>query len=91
LTAIASISDIRKQTGTNKKNNKPWTKYVVKSGEGAEYGTFDEKVANTVKEARDAGLKVEITYKSGQYGNDIESVKKMEPTDADLRQPGQEG
>jgi hypothetical protein len=89
LTAIISIADIRKQTGTNKKTNKPWTKYIVKSGEGAEYGTFDEKIANTVKEARDAGIQIEITYKTGQYGNDVEDVKKNEP--GPERESGQEG
>lgn len=91
LTVSIGIADIRKQTGTNAKTKKPWTKYVVKSGDGVEYGTFDEKIANVVKDARDAGLKVEVTYKIGQYGNDIETIKKMEPTDADLRTPGQEG
>jgi len=92
LTAVISIADIRKQTGTNTKTKKPWTKYIVKSNEGVEYGTFDEKIANVVKDSRDAGLKVEITYKTGQYGNDIEAIKKMEPTDADLtREPGEEG
>lgn len=92
LTATVEIADIRKQTGTNKTTKKPWTKFVVKASDGKEYGTFSESIAGTAKEARDAGLKIEITYKTNQYGNDIEAVKKVEPTDADMsREPGSEG
>jgi hypothetical protein len=88
LTTTISISDIRKQTGTNAKTKKQWTKFVVKSPEGVEFGTFSETVANTVKEARDAGIQIEITYKTNQYGNDIEAVKKIEGPE---REAGQEG
>lgn len=91
LTAAVEIADIRKQTGTNKTTKKTWTKYIVKASDGKEYGTFSETIATTAKEARDAGLKIEITYKTNQYGNDIEAVKKCEPTDADMREPGAEG
>lgn len=83
------ISDIRKKTG--EKNGKPWTAYTIKNG-NAEYKTFSETIANTAKEAMNAGLKVEIVYKKTTYGNDIESLKKLEPTEAELkREPGQEG
>jgi hypothetical protein len=88
LTAIISIADVRKQTGVNAKTKKPWTKFIIKNSEGTEYGTFSESLANTAKEARDAGLKIEVTYKAGQYGNDIEAIKKIE---APERDPGQEG
>lgn len=84
-TTTISIADIRKQTGTNKKTGKAWMKFIVKSSDGVEYGTFSESIAGTAKEARDAGLEIEVTYKAGQYGNDIEAIKKMEPSADDLR------
>jgi len=89
ITSVISIADIRKQTGTNAKTKKAWTKYVIRDSDGVEYGTFSESHANVAKDARDCGLKAEITYKDGQYGKDVESIKKVEPTDADLgRDPG---
>ena len=88
LTVTTGVADIRKQTGTNAKTKKVWTKYVIKDGDGKEYGTFSETIANTAKEAQGAGLQIEVTYIATQYGNDIESIKKVEPAD---RQPGEEG
>lgn len=72
----AGVSDIRKKTG--EKNGKPWTSYIVKCGE-AEYKTFSESNAKIAKEAAEAGLMVEINYTVGKFGNDIESIKKVEP------------
>jgi hypothetical protein len=84
----ASVSDVRKTTGTNAKTKKPWTKFVIKCGE-IEYGTFSESNAKIAKDALEAGLQVEIGYTTGQFGNDIESIKKCEP--ATERSPGEEG
>lgn len=87
-TATIGIADIRKQTGTNAKTKKPWTKFIVKGSDGVEYGTFSETTANGIKDARDAGLQIELTFVAGQYGNDIESFKKIEVPE---REAGQEG
>lgn len=87
-TVTIGVADIRKQTGTNKTTKKPWTKFVIKDGEGKEYGTFSETTAKTAKEAQEAGLQIEISYTTGQFGNDIESIKKCEPV---AREAGQEG
>jgi len=84
-TITSGVSDVRKKTG--EKNGKAWTAYTVVCGE-LEYKTFSETIAKTAKEARDAGLQVELTFKKSQYGNDIEAIKKIEPAE---RQPGQEG
>lgn len=89
LTARVHVSDVRKATGTTKAG-KPWTSFTVKNG-NAEYKTFSESIAKIAKEAMEAGLDVDITYKTGQYGNDIESLVKVEPTAAETRDPGQEG
>lgn len=87
LTSTIGIVDIRKQTGVNAKTKKPWTKFVIKGSDEKEYGTFNETIANDAKEAQGAGLQIEVTYKTGNFGNDIESIKKCEPT----REAGQEG
>ena len=86
-TITCGVSDVRKTSGVNKKTNKPWTQYIIKTGDG-EYKTFSESNAKIAKEALDAGLQIEIGYVAGQYGNDIESIKKIE---APEREPGQEG
>lgn len=88
-TARVHVSDVRKSTGTTKAG-KAWTSYTIKNG-NAEYKTFSESLAKTAKEAMETGLDVDITFKVGQYGNDIESLVKVEPTAEELRQPGEEG
>lgn len=82
------VSDVRKTSGVNAKTKKEWTKYIVKCGD-VEYGTFSESNAKIAKDAMDAGLKVEISYIAGPFGNDIESIIKCEP--GTERQPGEEG
>jgi hypothetical protein len=81
-TVIITVTDVRMKTG--EKNGKKWTSYTVKNG-GSEYKTFSETFAKLAKEAMTDKVQVEITYKAGQYGNDIESLKKVE------REPGEEG
>jgi hypothetical protein len=87
-TARVHISDVRMKTG--EKNGKKWTAYTVKNG-NAEYKTFSESIAKVAKESMDAGLEVDITYKAGTYGNDIEAICKVEPTAEEMREPGVEG
>lgn len=75
-TVIVGVSDVRKKTG--QKNGKEWTAYTIICN-GIEYKTFSETIAKTAKEARDAGLQIEITFKKSQYGNNIETIRKIEP------------
>jgi hypothetical protein len=88
-TARVHVSDVRKSSGKTKAG-KGWTAYTVKNG-NAEYKTFSESLAKIAKDAMEAGLDVDITFKVGQYGNDIESLCKVEPTAAETREPGSEG
>jgi hypothetical protein len=78
------VSDVRKKTG--EKYGKTWTQYLIKCGD-VEYKTFSETTATIAKEAKEAGLQIEITFVAGKFGNDIESIKKIEPE----REAGQEG
>jgi hypothetical protein len=45
---------------------------------GTAYNTFHDNIKTTAEEAQAAGLKVKITYKTGQYGHDIETLEKIE-------------
>lgn len=69
---ITTIKDIRKQTGTNKKTGKAWTKYIIKTDD-AEYGTFSETSAQFAKDSIGV-CPVKIVYKATQYGNDLEAI-----------------
>ena len=69
-----TVEDVRKQTGTNKKTNKPWTKFIIKAG-GVEYSTFSETFAETAKKHKEGGLISEITFKTGQYGAEMENIE----------------
>lgn len=81
-------TDVRQSSGKNKSTGKPWTKYAIKDSEAA-YNTFSESFATTAKEAKEAGRMVKIKFKTGQYGNDIESVEFSETIPE--RKPGDEG
>lgn len=82
---IAGVSDVRKKSG--EKNGKTWTQYIIKCGD-AEYKTFSETNAKTAKEAMEAGLQIELGFVTDKWGNNIESIKKIEPPE---RTPGEEG
>lgn len=83
-------ADIRKQTGKNQKTGKDWTKFIIKSPAETEYVTFSESFANIAKEGKDAGRKIEVTFKAGQYGNDVSNVRFADEGPQD-REPGAEG
>jgi len=85
-TVTVSVSDVRAAT-FKKKDGGTGEKYVVKNG-NASYDTFSKSFATVAKEAKEAGLKVEITYTENQWGKNIESLKKIE---APERDPGAEG
>jgi hypothetical protein len=71
------VTDVRMKTGKNKAG-KDYKQYTIYAG-GGEYKTFSESNAKIAKEAKEAAMKVEITYKAGQYGNDIEAICITEP------------
>ena len=63
--------DVTKKTGGTA--TKPWTKYIIKGPDGV-YNTFSETFAKSAMDAKNSGLLIGVTYKTGQYGNDIENV-----------------
>lgn len=86
-TITSGVSDVRKTSGVNEKTKKSWTQYIIKCGD-AEYKTFSETNAKTAKEAMEAGLQIELGFVTDKWGNNIESIKKIEPPE---REVGQEG
>lgn len=87
--AVFIPSDIRKQTGKNQKTGKDWTKYIIKSSGGAEYVTFSESFAKLAKEGKDAGRAIEITFKSGKFGDDVSNVRFADDGPQE-REPGED-
>ncbi len=85
-TVTVDVSDVR-MASFKKKDGSQGEKYIIKNG-NATYDTFSKSFATVAKEAKEAGLKVEITYTENQWGKNIESLKKIE---APERDPGAEG
>jgi hypothetical protein len=85
-TVTVDVSDVR-MAAFKKKDGSQGEKYIIKNG-NATYDTFSKSFATVAKEAKEAGLKVEITYTENQWGKNIESLKKIE---APERDPGAEG
>jgi len=76
-TEIIDVIDIRKKEGINKKTNKPYTQYLIKSNDKT-FQTFSETFAKFAKDCKELGEKVIITYKKNIYGYEIENITKME-------------
>lgn len=74
---ITGIKEITQKVGKDSAGHEFHRFKIV--GEVSEYFTFDKKIAELVKTARDAGLKVSIKYSVGEYGNKIEDVNLVEP------------
>ena len=85
-TVTVDVSDVR-MAAFKKKDGSQGEKYIIKNG-NATYDTFSKSFATVAKEAKEAGIKVEITYTENQWGKNIESLKKIE---APERDPGAEG
>jgi len=90
ITEVITVVDIRKKQG--EKNGKPWTQYLIKSGDQT-FQTFNEKFALFAKTAKEFDRKIIITYKSDKFGNTIENIvdakeqapaSSNEPTPEDL-------
>jgi hypothetical protein len=78
FTTIQNILDVTYKEGTDKKTGKPWTKYTITDGQKAIYSTFDKKLATIAKEAKESGVRAELGYEKGKYGNDLKTVELVE-------------
>jgi hypothetical protein len=66
------VTDVIKKEG-KKKDGTPYTKYTIKTNQG-DYNTFSETFSKLAIDAKAAGAPVIVTFKTGQYGNDLESI-----------------
>jgi len=86
----AFITDIRQQTKKN--DGTPMKSPLFKiNAEGTEYKTFDAKIAEFAKKAKEETKKVKISFITGKYGNNIDTITLAEPEEPGEKQPGQEG
>ena len=86
----AFITDIRQQTKKN--DGTPMKSPLFKiNAEGTEYKTFDTKIAEFAKKAKEETKKVKISFITGKYGNNIDTITLAELKEPGERQSGQEG
>lgn len=77
---ITGIAGITSTNGVNKKTNKKYTLHKILGEGNIAYQTFDEQLKTLAKSAQEAGLKCEIAYTIGKYGNSITAIQILEPT-----------
>lgn len=75
---VGIVTDVKMKTGTNTKTKKQWTQYIIYACD-YEFHTFSESNAKIAKAAKEAAMKVEIVYKEGQFGKDLEGISILEP------------
>lgn len=81
-TVSINIASIVPKEG-QKSNGQKFTLYTITDDKGATFRTFDKKIADSATEARDNGVGVKITYKKGQYGNDVMALEHDVPPAAE--------
>ena len=65
------VEEIRTKSGTGKKG--AWKKWAI-TVNGTGYNTFSETIAENASNAKGAGHVVEIEFKDGKYGAEIETL-----------------
>ena len=74
LHVTQNIAAVTIRPYTDKKTGKPRERYIITDGNKAVYATFDKKIAEAAKRAWEAGIRAELGYTIGKYGNDLETV-----------------
>jgi hypothetical protein len=70
---MTKIDRVTIETGTNEKTKTDWTKYIVHSVGGTEYGTFSETFAEQAKSIQGSDIEALIGYTiHDKFGNTIE-------------------
>ena len=86
---VAAIDHITTKSGGTKE--KPWTRYTIILANGFVGSTFDKKIAEAAKTAKEMEMEVTIQHKpTEKYGNEIVSLLPQLPTEQGTRQPGDE-
>jgi len=60
---------------TSETNGKPWTKVSCQDAEGVWYTTFDDKIADDLKAAKEDGNPAILRYEANERGNKIVKVE----------------
>lgn len=72
---VKVLGIVKKQAGNG-------FKFVVTGDDQKTYATFKEPIAQKAKDAHEAGVPIAITFKRGQYGNDIVELAEAVPEPA---------
>ena len=76
--AVVGIVSVTQKQG--EKDGKPWTKYHIKASDGGDWTTFDKKIAEAAKKAKEEDYGVILTTETkGKYTNIVGIEKMTEP------------
>ena len=76
---MIGIKEVTIKTG-KKKDGSEWTKYHIKDTIGGDWTTFDKKIAEEAKKAKESGYGVVIkTETKGEYVNIVSMTPMLEP------------
>ncbi len=87
-TIQTDVINITMKDGVNEKTKKSYTLYTITGhidDKETQFKTFSKTFAEEAKKLKGTPGLVEITYKTSQYGNDIENLKIVEPDDTDAQ------
>lgn len=76
--AVQSVNFIPQKVleskGKNKKTGKDYTKFIIVDPDGNEYNTFSKTFADAAAKAQAENSLVGVTFKTSQFGRDIEAI-----------------
>lgn len=71
---VVGIKDVKAFKGKNKKTGNDYVRYDVIDDKDAKYSTFDEKLAEQGRIAKETGAKVKLDYAVGKFGNELKAI-----------------
>lgn len=75
--AQVTVKAVSERPG-EKRDGTPYVRYGIRGSDGVWYNTFNPRLGELAKQARESGARVTITYAVTEYGHDVEDLQIAE-------------
>lgn len=72
--AQVTVKAVSERPG-EKRDGTPYVRYGIRGSDGVWYNTFNPRLGELAKQARESGARVTITYAVTEYGHDVEDLE----------------
>ncbi|HXG60453.1 MAG TPA: hypothetical protein VNO22_03685 [Planctomycetota bacterium] len=75
--AQVTVKAVSERPG-EKRDGTPYVRYGIRGSDGVWYNTFNPRLGELAKQARESGARVTISYSVTEYGHDVEDLQVAE-------------